>query len=61
MLRAPINPSDIGVIEGTYPLSPPHNFIGGEGVGEVIDVDNNVKDIKVGDLVVPKTFGIGNV
>lgn len=60
MLRSPINPSDIGVIEGTYPITPPHNFVGGEGVGEVVDVCN-VKDLKVGDLVVPKTFSIGKV
>lgn len=61
MLRSPINPSDINVIEGTYPIHPHQNYVGGEGVGEVIDVDESVKTLKIGDLVIPNTFGIGKV
>ena len=38
MLMAPINPADINVLEGTYPMTPgPGGIIGNEGVGILED------------------------
>lgn len=59
MIKAPINPSDFSVIEGTYPNLPENSFIGGEGVGEVIKVGSGVTEIKVGDYVIPSTLNLG--
>ena len=59
MLKAPINPSDLSVVEGTHTNFPENSYIGGEGVGEVIQVGGNVKDLKVGDYVVPSNSNIG--
>ncbi|GAX77341.1 hypothetical protein CEUSTIGMA_g4787.t1 [Chlamydomonas eustigma] len=54
-LKAPINPSDINTIEGKYPLAPnlPGGVPGHEGVGEIIEVGSQVKNMRVGDWVVP--------
>ena len=54
MLMAPINPSDINMIEGTYHIRPKLPcIVGNEGVGEVIEVGKNVKKFKCGDWVLP--------
>ncbi|KAI8897611.1 hypothetical protein BC833DRAFT_526874 [Globomyces pollinis-pini] len=58
ILAAPINPSDINIIEGTYPVKPIWKdsfgaIAGQEGVAEVIQVDGQVNDIAVGDWVIP--------
>jgi len=59
---APINPSDINVIQGVYPAklrartemgTPNPVFIpGNEGLGEVVKLGSGVVDLKVGDRVV---------
>lgn len=60
MLMAPINPSDTGSIDGTYPLNKPFPAVpGGEGVGKVVEIGKNVKNLKIGDLVVPSNFELG--
>lgn len=54
MLAVPINPSDINRIEGVYPVRPPLPAVGGyEGVGEVHALGSAVKNLSVGDLVIP--------
>lgn len=60
-LASPINPSDFGQIEGTYPVKP-EKFpaVGGnEGVGRIEEVGKNVKEFQRGDLVVPAVSGLG--
>lgn len=55
MLAAPINPADINTIQGVYPIKPPLPSVpGNEGVGEVLEVGEGVKNLKVGDKVLPK-------
>ncbi|XP_034731106.1 enoyl-[acyl-carrier-protein] reductase, mitochondrial isoform X2 [Etheostoma cragini] len=50
MLAAPINPSDINMIQA----------IGGnEGVAQVVEVGSQVKSLKTGDWVIPKDAGLG--
>ncbi|KAJ3252775.1 hypothetical protein HK103_001275 [Boothiomyces macroporosus] len=57
VLAAPVNPSDINIIEGTYPIKPiwtDMGAIGGqEGVGQVVQVGSNVSHLKPGDWVLP--------
>ncbi|XP_028836499.1 enoyl-[acyl-carrier-protein] reductase, mitochondrial-like [Denticeps clupeoides] len=60
ILAAPINPSDINMIQGTYAILPDLPAVGGnEGVGEVLDVGPEVKTLKVGDWVIPRDAGLG--
>ncbi|XP_072535850.1 enoyl-[acyl-carrier-protein] reductase, mitochondrial [Salminus brasiliensis] len=60
MLAAPINPSDINMVQGTYAILPDLPAVGGnEGVGQVIEVGCEVKTIKVGDWVIPRDAGLG--
>ena len=60
MLMAPVNPSDINMIEGTYFLKPElPAVVGNEGVGEVIEVGQDVKTLKPGDWVIPGDAGFG--
>lgn len=60
MLMAPVNPSDINMVEGTYFLKPPLPAVSGnEGVGEVVEVGGEVKHLKPGDWVVPSESGWG--
>lgn len=60
MLAAPINPSDMNMIQGTYAILPDLPATGGnEGVGEVIEVGYKVKMLKPGDWVIPKDAGLG--
>lgn len=53
MAAAPINPADLNVIEGKYPipLELP-SIIGNEGVGRVIETASNVAGIKPGQRVI---------
>ena len=52
MLFAPVNPSDINMLEGTYGVKHPLPAVGGnEGVGRVEVVGDAVSGFKVGDLV----------
>ena len=60
MLQAPVNPSDINMIEGTYFLKPElPAVVGNEGVGEVIEVGENVTSLNLGDWVIPGDAGFG--
>ena len=60
MLLAPVNPSDINMIEGTYFLKPElPAVVGNEGVGEVIEVGKDVTSLKPGDWVIPGDAGFG--
>lgn len=60
MLAAPVNPSDINMIQGTYAILPDLPATGGnEGVGQVTEVGSQVKSLKPGDWVIPKDAGLG--
>ncbi|CAH1800309.1 unnamed protein product [Owenia fusiformis] len=60
MLAAPINPADINMIQGTYPVKPSLPAVGGnEGVGEVLAVGDDVTSFKEGDWVLPSSPGFG--
>lgn len=60
MLLAPVNPSDMNMIEGTYFIRPPlPAVVGNEGVGEVVEVGSAVTTFKVGDWVNPADSGFG--
>jgi len=62
-LAAPINPSDINQIEGVYPIRPrfrEYGAVGGnEGVAEVVAAGSKIKNLTVGDWVIPdiKAYG----
>ncbi|XP_024855126.2 enoyl-[acyl-carrier-protein] reductase, mitochondrial isoform X3 [Bos taurus] len=60
MLAAPINPSDINMIQGNYGLLPQLPAVGGnEGVGQVVAVGSGVTGVKPGDWVIPANPGLG--
>jgi len=60
MLASPINPADINTIQGVYPVKPTLPSIpGNEGVGEILQVGENVKKLKVGDWVIPSANAWG--
>lgn len=61
ILAAPINPSDISLIEGRYPLRADHLPCtpGFEGVGVVEAVGKNVTRLRPGDRAVPIEHGQG--
>ncbi|XP_030075311.1 enoyl-[acyl-carrier-protein] reductase, mitochondrial [Microcaecilia unicolor] len=60
MLAAPINPSDINMVQGTYAILPDLPAVGGnEGVGEVLEVGSHVTSLKPGDWVIPAGASFG--
>ncbi|XP_052811158.1 enoyl-[acyl-carrier-protein] reductase, mitochondrial-like [Mya arenaria] len=60
MMMAPVNPSDINMIEGSYFLKPPlPAIVGNEGVAEVMEVGADVQALKAGDWVIPNQAGFG--
>lgn len=60
MIAAPVNPADINTIQGKYPSRPVLPAVpGNEGVAEVIQIGNDVKNLNVGDRVVPLTNLLG--
>ncbi|GFO01702.1 enoyl-[acyl-carrier-protein] reductase, mitochondrial [Plakobranchus ocellatus] len=60
MLMAPINPSDINMIEGNDFAQPaPPAVMGNEGVGEIIEVGSDVKGLLPGDWVIPADTAFG--
>ena len=55
-----MNPADINAIQGTYPAKPTlPGTPGHEGVGKIIQVGGNVKNLAVGDLVIPNSDNFG--
>ena len=61
ILAAPINPSDINMIEGVYGKKAELPSVGGnECVAEVSAVGSGVSSLKVGDWVIPTTAGFGS-
>eukprot|EP01095_Lingulamoeba_sp_RSL-Kostka_P003384 TRINITY_DN14370_c0_g1_i1.p1 TRINITY_DN14370_c0_g1~~TRINITY_DN14370_c0_g1_i1.p1 ORF type:complete len:379 (+),score=138.42 TRINITY_DN14370_c0_g1_i1:37-1137(+) len=60
MKAASINPADVNMIQGVYGIKPSLPATGGnEGVGEIESVGANVKNLKVGDVVIPSNPGLG--
>ncbi|GAQ87447.1 Mitochondrial Enoyl-ACP Synthase [Klebsormidium nitens] len=58
MLAAPINPSDINLVEGTYGIKPDLPAVAGlEGVGRVTKVGPAVTSLAVSDWVIPASTG----
>lgn len=69
VLAAPINPADINTIQGTYGVKPELPAVAGlEGVGQVIEVGKNVKNLDIGSWVLLpgdswgtwRQYGVGN-
>ncbi|KAM9310516.1 enoyl-[acyl-carrier-protein] reductase, mitochondrial [Pholidichthys leucotaenia] len=60
MLAAPVNPSDINMIQGTYAILPHLPAVGGnEGVAQITEVGSQVTSLKAGDWVIPRDAGLG--
>ena len=60
MLAAPINPSDILMVQGRYGIAPKLPAVGGnEGVGVVKAVGKDVSKFNVGDWVIARGGGFG--
>lgn len=64
LLAAPINPQDLMVMKGLYPVKPEdqidsRSIPGYDGVGEVVDLGDGVGDLKLRDHVIPKRHGLG--
>ena len=60
MLRAPVNPSDVNMIQGVYPRLPALPAVGGgEGVGEVLRVGGAVRSLREGDRVISASQTLG--
>ena len=65
-LAAPINPLDVLVLSGSYPVKPTHKHKGlavpgYDGIAEVVECGENVTDPVPGDMVVPSKFGVGKL
>ncbi|KAL3077123.1 hypothetical protein niasHS_013112 [Heterodera schachtii] len=59
-MASPINPSDINQIQGVYPIKPPLPAVAGnEGCARVEKIGSNVRELKVGDIVLPTNAGLG--
>ncbi|XP_061632689.1 LOW QUALITY PROTEIN: enoyl-[acyl-carrier-protein] reductase, mitochondrial [Phyllopteryx taeniolatus] len=60
IMAAPINPSDINMIQGTYAILPDLPAVGGnEGVAQVVEVGGKVTSLQIGDWVIPRDSGLG--
>lgn len=60
MLMAPINPADINIIEGKYPITICLPAVAGnEGVFQIVDKGSNVKKFHIGDKVIPIKMDFG--
>ena len=63
LLGSPINPADLNMIQGSYPIRPDLSkgiAVGGnEGLLQVCQVGRSVRDLKPGDWVLPATQGLG--
>ncbi|XP_065226395.1 enoyl-[acyl-carrier-protein] reductase, mitochondrial-like isoform X2 [Planococcus citri] len=57
---APVNPADINLIQGVYPVPVQFPAVGGtEGVGEILEVGDEVEALQPGDKVIPNIEGFG--
>lgn len=60
MLAAPINPVDINLIQGKYPIKKPLPAVAGyEGTGRIIKLGEKVETFQVGDHVIPVEYNLG--
>lgn len=60
VLATNINPADVNVIEGLYPIRPKlPGVFGYDGVAQVLEVGRNVTTLKVGDRVWPNSMRLG--
>ncbi|KAI9874027.1 MAG: hypothetical protein M1830_010269 [Pleopsidium flavum] len=64
VIAAPINPQDLLIIAGTYPVRPEHHIDGEsipgyDGVARVLEIGSNIKSFAPGDLVIPAKQGLG--
>lgn len=64
MLVAPINPQDIMVLAGKYPVKPANHLDGEaipgyDGVAEILQCGQAVTKFQVGERVIPKQHGLG--
>lgn len=60
MVQSPINPADINTIQGVYGVKPNLPFtLGNEGFGSIEQVGSKVKNLEVGDWVIPGTNAWG--
>ena len=59
MLAASINPSDLGIIGGTYGTLPPLPAVAGlEGIAEIVEIGKEVSNLGLGDRVrIPHGIG----
>lgn len=61
VLISPINPVDVNVIQGKYPMRPSLPTIGGmEFVGKIAEVGEDVENLEVGDHVIPSKYVSGS-
>ena len=63
-LAAPVNPQDLLVIAGRYPVQPHHRYNdepipGYDGVARVVRVGSDVTTLKTDDHVIPRAHGLG--
>ncbi|MCJ1360920.1 hypothetical protein MMC16_000015 [Acarospora aff. strigata] len=63
-LAAPINPLDLLVLAGKYPVKPANNILdekipGFDGVAQVIECGEGVGSFEPGDIVIPDRPGLG--
>ncbi|KAI0483242.1 hypothetical protein GGR56DRAFT_623530 [Xylariaceae sp. FL0804] len=59
-----INPLDVAVLAGVYPVKPlftveSEPILGFDGVAEVVEIGPGVENLSTGDLVVPARYGVG--
>ena len=64
LLAAPINPLDLLVLAGSYPVKPIYKneergIPGYDGIAEVLECGEGVTAFSPGDLVIPSKFGVG--
>jgi len=53
-ILSPVNPADVNVLQGSYPIRPSLPATGGgEGVAEILSVGGEVRDLSPGDWVLP--------
>lgn len=63
-LVALVNPLDLLVLVGSYPVKPAHEYraygiLAYDGIAEVVKCGEEVIELQPGDVVVPSKFGVG--